>query len=178
MDLKDMMDGTGGPWTEERHSSFLNWVEDSFVRQVLAAHCAGNGNADLAASSWRPPLPLDRFVPDSATESTRDRDLGRSARTRRSTTTAPAGEDVAAQSDCAGQSRRSTIAAEDDPENEESDVTSRPRTRKRPLFRCWDNSVAQDQVARAKSDGIMPHENKVAEASRLQDDQQIKEYSG
>ncbi|XP_008790510.1 uncharacterized protein LOC103707698 isoform X2 [Phoenix dactylifera] len=71
MDLKMMMDaGSGaGPWTEERHSSFLNWMEDSFVRRMFAG-------TDLQAScspadNCRHP-PLDRYLPDSATESTRD----------------------------------------------------------------------------------------------------------
>ena len=94
------MDGCGGSWTEERHSAFLNWVEESFVRRVLAAR--GNDpsphldlDVKLGASVWLPPpLPLDRFLPDSATESNRNPGRpARPARTRRSATTAVEAEE-------------------------------------------------------------------------------------
>ncbi|XP_008799551.1 uncharacterized protein LOC103714165 [Phoenix dactylifera] len=80
MDLQAMMDGgsggRGGPWTEERHSSFLNWMEESFVRRMLAgagfqASCSATCNCRSRRCRCRH-LPLDRYLPDSATESTRD----------------------------------------------------------------------------------------------------------
>ncbi|URE04864.1 hypothetical protein MUK42_20382 [Musa troglodytarum] len=102
MDLKEMMDGCGGPWTEERHSAFLNWVEESFVRRVLTARGNDPGphldlDVELGAYGWLPPplpLPLDRFLPDSATESNRNPGRpARPARTRRSATMAGEAEE-------------------------------------------------------------------------------------
>ncbi|KAL6005626.1 hypothetical protein ACLOJK_006196 [Asimina triloba] len=60
-----------GLWTNERHISFLNWIEASFVRRMLQ-----NKDPRLltCARGDRHHLPrLDRFLPDSA-ESTRDFD--------------------------------------------------------------------------------------------------------
>ena len=51
-------------WTEERHASFLNRMEESFVRTMLSF--------DGSGTPTRPSLRLDRYVPDSATESTSD----------------------------------------------------------------------------------------------------------
>ncbi|KAJ8504762.1 hypothetical protein OPV22_005648 [Ensete ventricosum] len=149
MDLKEMVDGCGGPWTEERHSAFLNWVEESFVRRVLAARGNHPGphldlDVELGTSGWLPPpLPLDRFLPDSATES--NRNPGRStrpARTRRSATTA---------------------AEAEEPEEEESVVTSRHRKRKpQPLLS--QHKCLKDQIGSAKPDGITSHKMKAGEA--------------
>ncbi|RWW62789.1 hypothetical protein BHE74_00030072 [Ensete ventricosum] len=119
MDLKEMVDGCGGPWTEERHSAFLNWVEESFVRRVLAArgnhpgpHLDLDLDVELGTSGWLPPpLPLDRFLPDSATES--NRNPGRStrpARTRRSATTAAEAEEPGRVSDHSHRCRGHTSA--------------------------------------------------------------------
>ncbi|CAL4884646.1 unnamed protein product [Urochloa decumbens] len=52
----------GEGWTEERHAAFLDRVELSFVRQLLAGTHSRLGR--------RPP-PLDRPLPDSAVESNR-----------------------------------------------------------------------------------------------------------
>ncbi|URE04865.1 hypothetical protein MUK42_20382 [Musa troglodytarum] len=156
MDLKEMMDGCGGPWTEERHSAFLNWVEESFVRRVLTARGNDPGphldlDVELGAYGWLPPplpLPLDRFLPDSATESNRNPGRpARPARTRRSATMA--GE------------------AEEPEEEEESVVTSRHRKRKpQPLLS--QHKCLKDQLGSTKPDGITSHKMKAGEAGASQ----------
>lgn len=72
MDLKKKKEaaaeGSGDEgWTEERHASYLNKIEERFVRTLLAG---GGGGAILTAP---PSLRLDRYLPDSVTESNRDR---------------------------------------------------------------------------------------------------------
>lgn len=57
-----------GSWTNEKHISFLNWMEASFVKRMLK-------NDDFVDGDAR----LDRYLPDSA-ESTLDFDCGRSRR--------------------------------------------------------------------------------------------------
>ncbi|XP_010933853.1 uncharacterized protein [Elaeis guineensis] len=131
MDLKSMMDGPGGPWTEERHSSFLNWMEESFVRRMLAG-------ADLQASCSAPGNcrhpPLDRYLPDSATESTRD-----FHGPRRSSGT--------------GRPGRSPALVEEEPETGHLAVR---RTRKRPRPR-YDTS--QEQLGSAVVDASNSKKN-------------------
>ncbi|CAD5171623.1 unnamed protein product [Musa acuminata subsp. malaccensis] len=159
MDLEEMMDGCGGSWTEERHSAFLNWVEESFVRRVLAAR--GNDpsphldlDVKLGASVWLPPpLPLDRFLPDSATESNRNPGRpARPARTRRSATTAVEAEEP----------------EQEEEEEGESVVTSRHRKRKpQPLLSK--HKCLKDQLGSAKpDDGITSHKMKAGEAGASQ----------
>ncbi|KAF8768639.1 hypothetical protein HU200_007190 [Digitaria exilis] len=73
----------GEGWTEERHAAFLDRMELSFVRQLLAGSSSSD---DVRQASRRlgrrgppapqpegqaPPLPLDRPLPDSAVESNR-----------------------------------------------------------------------------------------------------------
>ncbi|KAL0913114.1 hypothetical protein M5K25_016547 [Dendrobium thyrsiflorum] len=60
MDLRAAMDGSGGRWTEERHSRFLNRIESTFVHQMLNLHSDG-GNFHRSASRF------DRRVPDRVT---------------------------------------------------------------------------------------------------------------
>ncbi|THU67177.1 hypothetical protein C4D60_Mb05t21900 [Musa balbisiana] len=149
MDLKEMMDSCGGPWTEERHSAFLDWVEESFVRRVLAA--PGNDpsphldlDVEFGASSWLPtPLPLDRSLPDSATESNRNPwRPAKPARTRRSATMAVEAEEP------------------EEEEEEESVVTSRHKKRKPHPLLSEHNAKADD--------GITSHKMKAGEAGASQ----------
>ncbi|KAH0456507.1 hypothetical protein IEQ34_014414 [Dendrobium chrysotoxum] len=60
MDLRAAMDGSGGRWTEERHSRFLNRMESTFVHQMLNLHSDGR-NFHRSASRF------DRRVPDRVT---------------------------------------------------------------------------------------------------------------
>ncbi|KAH7668464.1 hypothetical protein IHE45_11G012500 [Dioscorea alata] len=57
---------SGRPWTEEMHSSFLNWMEDSFVLSSLLGLTAPE-HERCACSSW-PPFP-DCSFSDSHTVS-------------------------------------------------------------------------------------------------------------
>ncbi|RWR86611.1 hypothetical protein CKAN_01551800 [Cinnamomum micranthum f. kanehirae] len=57
-----------GSWTNEKHISFLNWMEASFVKRMLK-------NDDFVDGDAR----LDRYLPDSA-ESTLDFDCGRNGK--------------------------------------------------------------------------------------------------
>ncbi|CAL5055178.1 unnamed protein product [Urochloa decumbens] len=61
-DLAALARGEG--WTEERHAAFLDRVELSFVRQLLAG-------TDVSRRLGHRPPPLDRPLPDSAVESNR-----------------------------------------------------------------------------------------------------------
>ncbi|PKA54171.1 hypothetical protein AXF42_Ash000004 [Apostasia shenzhenica] len=65
MDLKSVMDGSGGRWTEERHSLFLSWIEASFVRQGLGIRPDGRRNLARSSGSNH-----ERYFPDIPTEST------------------------------------------------------------------------------------------------------------
>nr|XP_010919271.1 uncharacterized protein LOC105043427 [Elaeis guineensis] len=128
MDLQAMMDdgsGDGGPWTEERHSSFLNWMEESFVRRMLAgADFQASCSTACNCRRRRHHLPLDRYLPDSATESTRD-----FHGPRRSSGT--------------GRPMRS-VDAEKEPESGDLAATTHDRKKaKRPLPRY---DASQDQV--------------------------------
>lgn len=77
-DLAALARGEG--WTEERHAAFLDRMELSFVRQLLAAG-SDVRQASRRLGRRRPPpapqhegdqgLPLDRPMPDSAVESNR-----------------------------------------------------------------------------------------------------------
>ncbi|XP_077243115.1 uncharacterized protein LOC143883671 isoform X2 [Tasmannia lanceolata] len=57
---------SNGLWTNEKHMSFLNQMEASFVRRMFQ-----NDGSSLTCASGRNPPPLDRYLPDSA-ESTLD----------------------------------------------------------------------------------------------------------
>ncbi|XP_072957262.1 uncharacterized protein [Typha angustifolia] len=75
MDLEATMDGRG--WTEERHASFLNRIEDAFVRRMLVDDTEFSSSAAAAAASGRflrrpHPPPVDCHLPDSDAESTHD----------------------------------------------------------------------------------------------------------
>ncbi|CAO1939122.1 unnamed protein product [Urochloa humidicola] len=78
-DLAALARGEG--WTEERHAAFLDRVELSFVRHVLAG-------GDVVSQAFRrlgrrpPQLPLDRPLPDSAVESNRSGPAAAAARRR------------------------------------------------------------------------------------------------
>ncbi|KAH0465316.1 hypothetical protein IEQ34_005419 [Dendrobium chrysotoxum] len=96
MDLKALMDCSDGRWTEERHSLFLNCLEASFVRRMLGLTPAGGGAAvPSGCIETNGGLRLDRYVPDSATESTED------SRRFSRTTAAPPPPAVDSESRCA-----------------------------------------------------------------------------
>lgn len=59
--------GAGATWTDEKHTSFLNCLEDSFVRWMMMGGRLGSGAARPEAE----PLRLDRHMPDGE-DSTRD----------------------------------------------------------------------------------------------------------
>ncbi|KAG0457215.1 hypothetical protein HPP92_022032 [Vanilla planifolia] len=71
MDLKAILDGVDGPWTEERHSLFLDCIEASFVRRVLRLDndCDGSGSGRRIAAR-NGGAGNDRRVPESDTDST------------------------------------------------------------------------------------------------------------
>ncbi|PKA60831.1 hypothetical protein AXF42_Ash006465 [Apostasia shenzhenica] len=78
MDSGEMV---GGAWTEERHNMYLSWLEANFVRQLFRRRRGFVSVAiETSNGGFGPPpdLRLDRFVPDSATESTRPIHGGRS----------------------------------------------------------------------------------------------------
>ncbi|AQK54246.1 uncharacterized protein LOC100384219 [Zea mays] len=78
-DLAALARGEG--WTEERHATFLDRLELSFVQQVLGGTDVRQASRRLGVrpapreEGWRgqvlSPLPLDRPLPDSAVESNR-----------------------------------------------------------------------------------------------------------
>lgn len=80
-DLAALARGEG--WTEERHATFLDRLELSFVQQVLGGTDVRQASRRLGRRPapreevWRGqvlsplPLPLDRPLPDSAVESNR-----------------------------------------------------------------------------------------------------------
>ncbi|KAG1354578.1 hypothetical protein COCNU_07G006900 [Cocos nucifera] len=131
MELQAMMDassGDGGPWTEERHSSFLNWMEESFVRRMLAG-------ADFQASSsaacncrGRRHLPLDRYLPDSATESTRDFHGPR-------------------QSSGTGRPMQSLVSVDEEKEPEYGDLAVTSHDRRKAKRHLPRDDASQDQVS-------------------------------
>ncbi|CAA6656332.1 unnamed protein product [Spirodela intermedia] len=59
--------GSGAAWTDEKHTSFLNCLEDSFVRWMMMGGRLGSGVTRPDAE----PLRLDRHMPDGE-DSTRD----------------------------------------------------------------------------------------------------------
>ncbi|KAL0923650.1 hypothetical protein M5K25_007715 [Dendrobium thyrsiflorum] len=119
MDLKPLMDCSDGRWTEERHSLFLNWLEASFVRRMLGPTTAGGGAAvPSRCIETNGGLRLDRYVPDSATESTED------SQRPSQTTAAPPPPVVDSESGCAS-------------------ILTGENTRKRPLALLH---ASQDQV--------------------------------
>lgn len=63
--------GSSWQWTNERHVSFLNSMEASFVHSMLENNVNGRDTTNVP--------PLDRYLPDIS-DSTRD--LGRDRRTR------------------------------------------------------------------------------------------------
>ncbi|MQL99206.1 hypothetical protein Taro_031922 [Colocasia esculenta] len=67
--------GCGGAWTDEMHTSYLNWMESSFVSCMLSG-----GQFTHAAAT---PLPLDRCLPDGA-DSTADCRAGKCGTARTS----------------------------------------------------------------------------------------------
>lgn len=71
-------EGAGEGWTDEKHTSFLNWMEDSFVTCMLLggrfAYATGDSRRVAA-----PPPPLDRYLPDGA-DSTLDHPTDKRAR--------------------------------------------------------------------------------------------------
>ncbi|KAI0520527.1 hypothetical protein KFK09_008003 [Dendrobium nobile] len=120
MDLKTLMDCSDGRWTEERHSLFLNCLEASFVRRVHGLTSAGSGAAiPCRCIETNGGLRLDRYVPDSATESTED-----SRRLSQTTTAAAPPPVVDSESGCAS-------------------IFTGENTRKRPLALLH---ASQDQV--------------------------------
>jgi hypothetical protein len=74
MDQQEMIVGEG--WTEERHAAFLNWMEESFVHRMLSPKrqeaAAGFCPIQQCSPAACRDLPLNRLIPDSATESTGD----------------------------------------------------------------------------------------------------------
>eukprot|EP00262_Sarcandra_glabra_P007293 TRINITY_DN20004_c0_g3_i2.p1 TRINITY_DN20004_c0_g3~~TRINITY_DN20004_c0_g3_i2.p1 ORF type:complete len:113 (-),score=4.51 TRINITY_DN20004_c0_g3_i2:378-716(-) len=60
MDLQEMGD-RNGLWTNEKHISFLNWMEASFVRRMLE----NDDRSSLTYAHGDHP-PLDRVLPDCA----------------------------------------------------------------------------------------------------------------
>ncbi|CAN6253815.1 unnamed protein product [Urochloa humidicola] len=68
-DLAALARGEG--WTEERHAAFLDRVELSFVRHMLAGGDVVSQASRRLARRPPPQLPLDRPLPDSAVESNR-----------------------------------------------------------------------------------------------------------
>ncbi|XP_078167737.1 uncharacterized protein LOC144562394 isoform X2 [Carex rostrata] len=73
MDQQEMIDAEG--WTEERHAAFLNWMEESFVHRMFSPNskkATGFWPSQQCSSATCLDLPLNRLIPDSATESTGD----------------------------------------------------------------------------------------------------------
>lgn len=57
-----------GAWTEEKHSAFLSSMESSFVQRMWSRRrIVDYGEVDFELGQ-----PLNRILPDSATESNRD----------------------------------------------------------------------------------------------------------
>ncbi|KAG0488576.1 hypothetical protein HPP92_007387 [Vanilla planifolia] len=69
MDLKGMMDGAGGQWTDERHALYLDWIEASFVRRVL--HLDSDSNVDCRIRGARAHPRLSESDTESTGESPR-----------------------------------------------------------------------------------------------------------
>ncbi|CAA7391899.1 unnamed protein product [Spirodela intermedia] len=67
--MEDLVEegGSGAAWTDEKHTSFLNCLEDSFVRWMMMGGRLGSGVTRPDAE----PLRLDRHMPDGE-DSTRD----------------------------------------------------------------------------------------------------------
>ncbi|PKA46533.1 hypothetical protein AXF42_Ash012666 [Apostasia shenzhenica] len=57
MDLRAVLDGSGGQWTEERHSHYLSWIEASFVRRTFGVD--HNGYFQSPATRGRCPAESD-----------------------------------------------------------------------------------------------------------------------
>ncbi|KAF3322465.1 hypothetical protein FCM35_KLT13606 [Carex littledalei] len=73
MDQQEMIDTEG--WTEERHAAFLNWMEESFVHRMFSPKskkATGFWPSQQCSPATCRDLPLNRLIPDSATESTGD----------------------------------------------------------------------------------------------------------
>lgn len=73
MDQQEMIDEEG--WTEERHAAFLNWMEESFVLRMFSPNskkATGFWSSQQCSPATCRDLPLNRLIPDSATESTGD----------------------------------------------------------------------------------------------------------
>ncbi|XP_020114893.1 uncharacterized protein LOC109728778 [Ananas comosus] len=71
MDLREIADSSRRRWTDLQHASFLSCLEESFVRGSLLGFDASCHRRHRLRRCRRPPR-LDRILPDSATESTRD----------------------------------------------------------------------------------------------------------
>ncbi|XXG67193.1 hypothetical protein AAC387_Pa06g0596 [Persea americana] len=52
----------GGSWTDEKHLSFLNWMEASFVKRMHER----DDQPSLTYAAVDGHLPLDRFLPDGS----------------------------------------------------------------------------------------------------------------
>ncbi|XP_039142357.1 uncharacterized protein LOC120279492 [Dioscorea cayenensis subsp. rotundata] len=71
------IDGSGGVWTDERHASFLNRMEESFIRAMIGSGEAAGGRRD----------PAERHLLESTAESGFSR--SRTIRAHRTSGSAP-----------------------------------------------------------------------------------------